>query len=71
MNILDLFPKTPAETQAEQDRQAKERATAPTTDSRTGEQIQHCTGRRHKWNALRSPHALVCDRCGEIKLRDR
>jgi hypothetical protein len=67
MKISEVFPKS----QIERDREAEAKATAPSRDSRTGELIRHCTGRRHQWNPLRSPHALVCDRCGEIKLRDR
>jgi hypothetical protein len=71
MKTSDLFPKPWAERQAERDRDADARATAPTRDSRTGELVPHCTGRRHQWNGLRSPRALVCDRCGAVKLRDR
>jgi hypothetical protein len=71
MKIADAFPPTWAARQAAQDRIARETATAPTVDSRTGELVPHCTGRHHKWNPLRSPRALVCDRCGAVKLRDR
>jgi hypothetical protein len=67
MKTSELFPKS----QVERDREADARATAPSLDSRTGERVQHCIGRRHQWNPLRSPHALVCERCGAIKLRDR
>lgn len=67
MKIRDLYEPL----QVKADRAAEQRATAPTVDSRTGELVAHCTGRTHKWNALRSPRALVCDRCGAIKLRDR
>jgi hypothetical protein len=71
MKISQAFLNRRDDSQAEKDRQAEAKATAPTLDSRTGEYVQHCTGRNHKWNPLRSPRALVCDRCGAIKLRDR
>ena len=71
MKITEAFPKSWAARQAEQDRVAEARVTAPTRDSRTGELIPHCTGRRHKWNPLRSPRLLVCELCGAVKLRDR
>lgn len=67
MKITVAFPKT----QAARDREAEAKATAPSLDSRTGEMVPHCTGRRHLWNTLRSPYALVCDRCGAVRLRDR
>jgi hypothetical protein len=66
----DVTPQWAAR-QAEQDRAAEARATAPTIDHRTGERVPHCVGRRHKWNPLRSPHELICDRCGARKTRDR
>lgn len=71
MKIKDAFPTSWAERQAYQDREAEKKATAPTRDSRTGELVPHCTGRRHQWNPLRSPRYLICERCGEVKMRDR
>lgn len=71
MKTSELLPKTWADRKAERDREADARATAPSVDSRMGELVAHCAGRRHRWNTLRSPVALVCDLCGAVKLRDR
>ena len=67
MKISDAFP-TWAERQAEQDRIARENATAPTVDSRTGELIPHCTGVKHRWYFVR-PTVQKCTKCGAVRMR--
>lgn len=68
MKIADAFTST-REQQA-RDRLASEQAETPTYDSRTGERIPHCVGRRHYWIAA-GHYALKCLRCPAVKVRDR